>query len=105
VTMALGQCSNTEGGDDSINISAIANRLVMDTGAGRDDVHISSSNTGELNIQLGLDNDNLDLMSDYTNLLIAHGSSGDDLFLVRNTRAIDAYFHGEAGTDTYQDSV
>lgn len=95
----------TEGGADSVNVSAIANLLLMDTGSANDDVHVSSSNTKELNVQLGTGDDSLDILSDYTDVLKVYGNIGNDALLVRNTRALDAYFFGDGGTDTYRDST
>ena len=95
----------SRGGFDTINVSAIAGRLELDTGLGNDDVHISQSNIGVISAVLGGGADQLDLLSNTTNRIFGFGGDGDDLFLVRNTRAIDAVFNGEAGTDTYQDSL
>jgi hypothetical protein len=96
---------NSQGGYDSLAISAIADQLVINAGSGNDDVHVSSSNVNELSAFLGAGADQLDLLSDTTNKIFAFGSDGNDLFLVRNTRAIDAFFNGDAGDDTYKDSL
>jgi len=96
---------NSQGGYDSLTISAIADRLVINSDAGNDDVHVSSANVNVLTAVLGTGDDQLDLLSDTTNKIFAYGSDGNDLFLVRNTRAIDAFFNGDAGDDTYKDSL
>lgn len=96
---------NSQGGYDNLSVSAIADRLAIYSGAGNDQVHVSSANVNVLNAALGAGADQLDLLSDTTNRIFAYGGDGDDLFLVRNTRAIDAYFNGDAGDDTYQDSL
>jgi hypothetical protein len=96
---------NSQGGYDNLSVSAIADRLAIYSGAGNDQVHVSSANVNVLNAALGAGADQLDLLSDTTNKIFAYGGDGDDLFLVRNTRAVDAYFNGDAGDDTYQDSL
>jgi hypothetical protein len=96
---------NSQGGFDTLTLSAIADRMTINSGAGNDDVHVSSSNVNVLTATLGTGADQLDLLSDTTNRIFAFGGDGDDLFLVRNTRAIDAFFNGDAGEDTYQDSL
>jgi hypothetical protein len=93
------------GGYDSISVSAIADQLIINSGGGNDDVHVSSANVGVLNVVLGTGADQLDVLSTTTDEIFAYGSDGNDLFLVRNTRAIDALFNGEAGEDTYRDSL
>lgn len=95
----------SQAGYDTINVSAIAGRLDLNSGLGNDDVHISQSNIGVISAVLGGGHDELDLLSNTTNRIFAFGGDGDDLFLVRNTRAIDAVFNGEGGTDTYQDTA
>lgn len=95
----------SQGGYDTLTISAIADQLNINSGGGNDDVHISSANVGVLNVVLGTGADQLDLLSTTTDEIFAYGSDGNDLFLVRNTRAIDALFNGEAGEDTYRDSL
>lgn len=96
---------NSQGGFDTLTVSAIADNLTINAGAGNDDVHVSSSNVNVLTAVLGVGADQLDLLSATTEEIFAHGGDGDDLFLVRNTRAIDAFFNGDAGEDTYRDSL
>ena len=96
---------NSQGGYDSLSISAIADHLNINAGSGNDDVHVSSANVKVLNAVMGSGADQLDLLSDTTDQVFAFGGDGDDLFLVRNTRAIDAIFNGDAGDDTYRDSL
>lgn len=95
----------TQGGFDTINVSGIADRLVVDSGAGNDRVHVNAANVNVLTGVLGSGFDELDLLNLTTDQIFAYGGDGDDLFLVRNTRAIDALFDGNAGTDTYQESL
>jgi hypothetical protein len=94
-----------QGGFDSVSISAIADRLTINAGAGNDDVHVSQANVNVLTAILAAGHDQLDLLSDTTDQIFAYGGDGNDLFLVRNTRAIDAFFNGDAGEDTYRDSL
>lgn len=94
----------TEGGADFINVSAIANRLRINSGSENDQVRVASANVDSLFTQLGAGADSLELLGAFTNRIDAFGSDGDDVFLVRSTRAIDASFFGDAGFDTYRDS-
>jgi hypothetical protein len=95
----------TEGGEDFINVSAIANRLRINSGSENDQVRVASSNLDTLYTQLGTGADSLELLSVYTHQRIdALGNNGNDTFLVRNTQAIDAYFYGDADFDTFRDS-
>jgi hypothetical protein len=95
----------SQGGNDTVNISAIASTLTINSGTGDDGVHVSSANVNALNAFMGPGNDQLDLLSDTTNQINGFGNDNNDLFLVRNTRAVDAFFYGEAGDDTYEDSL
>lgn len=92
-------------GYDTINFAGIADRAVVDSGFGNDKVHINSANINVLTAVLADGFDELDLLNITTDEIFGYGGDGDDLFLVRTTRAIDALFDGNAGTDTYQDSV
>lgn len=93
----------TQGGYDSLAISAIADRLVINAGAGNDAVHVSNSRVNVVSAALGAGADQLELLNITANKIYAHGGDGDDLFLVRTTQSTDAYFNGEAGQDTYRD--
>lgn len=95
---------STIDGNDNVNVSAIADRLVVDVGAGHDTLTVNNSNTRVAHLQLGIGSDDLDLLSAFTDVVSAFGNDGDDVFLVRNTRAIDAFFYGEAGFDIYRES-
>jgi hypothetical protein len=95
----------SQGGYDSLTLSAIADNLTVNAGGGNDEVHVSSANIGVLRAFMGTGTDHLDLLSDTTDQIFAYGSDGNDLFQVRNTRAIDAFFNGDAGDDTYEDSL
>lgn len=93
------------GGDDDLSLSAIADHMDIVAGAGNDDVHVNQANVNLLTPKLGLGADELDILSSFLDTVDAFGSDGNDLFLVRNTRIIDALFNGEAGFDTFQDSA
>jgi len=96
---------SSQGGYDNLTISVIADRLVIDAGGGNDQVHVSSSRINVMIPVLGAGADQLDLLSDTAGKIYAYGSDGNDLFLVRNTSAVDAFFNGDAGDDTYEDSA
>jgi hypothetical protein len=95
----------TQGGYDSLAISAMTDRLVINAGSGNDDVYVSDSKINVVSAVLGAGADQLDLLNNTAKKIFAYGGDGDDLFLVRNTQCTDAYFNGEAGQDTYQDSL
>lgn len=92
-------------GADLIDVArSAADRMFIDSGWEEDDVLVANVALRVLDVRLGQGDDYLDLLSVDADAIYAKGDDGNDLFIVRDTQALDAYFYGDAGFDTFRTS-
>lgn len=93
-------------GADLVDVAAtVADRMFVESGSESDLVNMTNVSFRVLDVRLGQGHDDLDLLGVDVDVIYANGDDGDDLFIVRNTRAFDAYFYGDLGFDTYRTSA
>jgi hypothetical protein len=93
----------TFGGDDFVEFFGIARNAFVNSGGGNDHVRFTDSRVDQVFVQLGDGGDLLQLFGLLSVRIDAFGGGGNDLFATRNVRAVDAYFDGQAGFDTYRE--
>jgi hypothetical protein len=93
-------------GDDTVAANNLTGRVLFQGGDGNDRLNISQTTHVDLvRFEGGAGNDQMNFTASTVPQIYGFGGDGDDIFFLRGTQATDVILYGDAGIDTYRESI